>query len=100
MKIERINNWRGENIFMKSQLPLRSAIVEILRDKDGVMLDSDLMIALKARYGDKSFSEHEINKNLLTLETQGIIHVAQITKNKRRILRVTENDAYMGVEED
>ena len=32
---------------VKSQLPLRSAIIEILRLKNGMMLDNDLLIALK-----------------------------------------------------
>ncbi|MHA2089286.1 MAG: hypothetical protein ACW98K_00380 [Candidatus Kariarchaeaceae archaeon] len=87
---------------MKSQLPLRSTIIEILRDKDGLMLDSDLGVALKSRYGDKIFSESEINKALLTLETQGIIHVQFITKNKRRIKKIDsdDNSIYLGVEED
>ncbi len=87
---------------MKSQLPLRSTIIEILRDKDGLMLDSDLGVALKSRYGDKVFSESEINKALLTLETQGIIHVQFITKNKRRIKQIDsdDNSIYLGVEED
>ncbi|MCE7735192.1 MAG: hypothetical protein GPJ54_09965 [Candidatus Heimdallarchaeota archaeon] len=87
---------------MKSQLPLRSAIIEILRDKDGVMLDSDLLISLKSRYGSSVvFSAAEINKALLALETQGLIHVQLITKNKRRIKKIDSNQmTYLGVEED
>ena len=87
---------------MKSQLPLRSAIIEILRDKDGVMLDGDLKIALKSRYGSSVvFSEAEINKALLALETQGLIHVQLITKNKRRIKKIDSSHmTYLGVEED
>ena len=57
-------------ILMKSQLPLRSAIIEILKKKDGVMLDSDLPIALKSTYGRTVvFSDAEINRALMTLET-------------------------------
>lgn len=86
---------------MKSQLPIRSAIIEILRDKDGEMLDSDLLIALNKRYGDKNFSTTEINRNLLALETQGLIHVSVLTKNKRRIKEIDSKDiSYLGVEED
>ncbi|OLS23873.1 MAG: hypothetical protein HeimC2_24820 [Candidatus Heimdallarchaeota archaeon LC_2] len=86
---------------MKSQLPLRSAIIEILRKKDGVMLDSDLPIALKSRYGRTViFSDAEINRALMTLETQGLIHVQLITKNKRRIKRLDKEMTYLGVEED
>lgn len=86
---------------MKSQLPLRSAIIEILRDKDGVMLDSDLKIALKSRYGASSnFSDNEIKEALLTLETQGFIHVQMITSTKMRIMEVKGQDVYLGVEEE
>ena len=85
---------------MKSQLPLRSAIVEILKDRDGVMLDSDLRVALKSRYGGVIFSEFEINRALLTLETQGLVHVQCITKTKRRIMKIDDKVVYMGVEED
>jgi hypothetical protein len=85
---------------MKSQLPLRSAIVEILRDKNGLMLDNDLLVALKSRYGELIFSDSEINKALIALETQGLIHVQNITKNKRRIMQVDSEDVYLGVEED
>jgi len=74
--------------------------VEILHDKDGVMLDSDLQVALKARYGPNAFSAGEINKALLSLETQGIIHVQAITRGKRRIMKIEPENEYMGVEED
>jgi len=85
---------------VKSQLPLRSAIIEILRDRDGVMLDNDLMRSLKKRYGSFNFSDSEINKALLTLETQGLIHVQIISRTKKRIMEIKGNDVYMGVEED
>ncbi|MHA2249986.1 MAG: hypothetical protein ACXAD7_06470 [Candidatus Kariarchaeaceae archaeon] len=87
---------------MKSQLPLRSAIIEILGDKDGLMLDGDLLVALKSRYGDVYFSDSEINKALISLETQGLVHVQYITKNKRRIMKINSEDGsiYLGVEED
>ena len=85
---------------VKSQLPLRSAIIEILRDKDGVMLDNDLMISLKKRYGSFNFSDNEINKALLTLETQGLIHVQIISRTKKRIQEIKGEDVYLGVEEE
>lgn len=85
---------------MKSQLPLRSSIIEILREKDGVMLDRDLLTALKSRYGDNIFSNTEINKALLALEALGLLHVQIITKTKRRIMQVNNEMSYLGVEED
>ncbi len=84
---------------MKTKLPLRYAIIEILENKNGQMLDSDLLTALKARYDFKEISLNEINKNLLSLETQGLIHVQVISKYKRMIIKV-EGNMYMGVEED
>ena len=95
-----INSKEVRSSIVKSQLPLRSAIVEILREKNGEMLDADLLVALKVRYGDKHFSNNEINKNLLSLETQGLIHVSILSKNKKKIKQITEHDGYMGVEED
>lgn len=74
--------------------------MEVLRDRDGVMLDNDLMVALKSRYGDFNFSDNEINKALLTLETQGLIHVQNITRTRRRIQEIESEDVYLGVEED
>ncbi|MCY3410921.1 MAG: hypothetical protein INQ03_04705 [Candidatus Heimdallarchaeota archaeon] len=86
---------------MKSQLPIRSAIIEILNDKNGEMLDSDLLLALKKRYGEKNFSDNDINRNLISLETQGLIHVSVLTKNKRRIKQVGDMEGLiLGVEED
>ena len=85
---------------VKSQLPLRSAIVEILRDMNGVMLDNDLMLALKKRYGNYNFSDNEINTALLTLETQGLVHVQIISRTKKRIQHIVSEDVYLGVEEE
>jgi len=85
---------------VKSQLPLRSAIIEILRDKDGVMLDNDLMLALKKRYGNYNFSDNEISRALLTLETQGLVHVQIISRTRRRIQEIKGQDVYLGVEEE
>ena len=85
---------------VKSQLPLRSAIIEILRLKNGMMLDNDLLIALKKRYGNYIFSDSEISKALLTLETQGLIHVQIIQGTKKIIQEINEQDGYLGVEEE
>jgi len=67
---------------------------------DGVMLNSDLMSSLKKRYGNYNFSDNEINSALLTLETQGLIHVQIISSTKKRIQEIKSQDAYLGVEEE
>ena len=92
---------RRQYSLVKSILPLRSAIMEILSDRNGEMLDTDLTVALNSRYGANEFSIHEINKALIALETQGIVHVQVLTKYKKKILAINRSDQmYLGVEED
>ncbi len=59
------------------------AIVEILQKKPGSFTDSELYSTLKEDYDDLSFMI--VNKALMKLEVQGIIHVFNLTKNKRGI---------------
>ena len=54
--------------------------------KNKTEIIQELKKALKSKYGDLIFSNSEINKALIALETQGLIHVQNITKNKRRIM--------------
>ena len=65
-----------------------------------MMLDNDLLIALKKRYGNYIISDSEISKALLTLETQGLIHVQIIQGKKKIIQEINEHDGYLGVEEE
>jgi len=64
-------------------LPLHTCIVEILLKKRGALTDTELYQALRKSYGDLSF--RELNKTLLSLEIEGIIHVFRLTKNIRRV---------------
>jgi hypothetical protein len=62
--------------------PLRNLIYEKVRQA-GNMTDVDLMNALSKE--GITIAEAELNKILLDLEIYGLIRVAWITKEKRRI---------------
>lgn len=66
-----------------SVLPLHTCIVEILLKKGGALTDTELYQALRKSYGDLSF--RELNKTLMGLEIEGMIHVFRLTKNIRRV---------------
>ncbi|MFH0897692.1 MAG: hypothetical protein V1850_06575 [Candidatus Bathyarchaeota archaeon] len=55
----------------------------MLRKKQGSMMDTELYEALKEDYDDLSFAT--LNKALMKLEIQGLIHVYNLTKNKRGV---------------
>lgn len=58
-------------------------LVEILQKKQGSITDAELHKALKEYYDDLNFST--LNKMLMKLEIKGIIHVFNLTKNKRGV---------------
>ena len=64
-------------------LPLHTCIVEILVKKGGAITDSELYQSLRKSYGELSL--RELNKTLMRLEIDGIIHVFRLTKNIRRV---------------
>jgi hypothetical protein len=80
-------------------LPLRNLIVQIVRKRHGVILDDELLRALKKELGTEP-SEAELNSALLQLEINGLVHVGQITKTKRRIEAITEGTEFLAVDED
>jgi len=80
-------------------MPLRNIVIEILKKRRGVILDDELLRALKKELGDVP-SEAELNSALLQLEINGLVHVSQITKTKRRIEVITEGHEFLAVDED
>jgi hypothetical protein len=80
-------------------IPLRSMIVEVMKKRRGVILDDELVRALKKELGDEP-SDAELNSALMQLEINGIVHVSQITKSKRRIEVITEGIEFLAVDED
>ena len=80
-------------------MPLRNLIVTILQKRRGVILDDELLRALKKEIGSEP-SDAELNSALLQLEINGLVHVSQITKTKRRIEVITEGHEFLAVDED
>jgi Fe2+ or Zn2+ uptake regulation protein len=63
--------------------PLHTTVVEILYKKGGALTDIELYNAVEKTYGKLSY--RELNKTLMRLEVNGIIHVSHLTKNKKRV---------------
>ncbi len=80
-------------------MPMTNLIVDIVKKRRGVILDDELERALKKELG-KEPSESELNEALLQLEINGLVHVSQITKTKRRIEVITEAESFLAVDED
>ncbi|MFX1580338.1 MAG: hypothetical protein ACFFBJ_11865 [Promethearchaeota archaeon] len=80
-------------------MPMTNLIVSIVKKRRGVILDDELVRALKKELGAEP-SEGELNDALLQLEINGLVHVSQITKTKRRIEIITEGASFLAVDED
>ena len=80
-------------------MPLRNLILTILQKRRGIILDDELTRALKKELGTEP-SEAELNSALLKMEINGLVHVSQITKTKRRIEVITEGHEFLAVDED
>ena len=80
-------------------MPLRNLILIILQKRHGIILDDELTRALKKELGSEP-SETELNSALLRMEINGLVHVSQITKTKRRIEVITEGHEFLAVDED
>jgi hypothetical protein len=80
-------------------IPLRNLIINILRKRHGVILDDELERALKQELGSQP-SEAELNSALMQLEINGLVHVSQITKTRRRVEVIKEDHEFLAVDED
>jgi Fe2+ or Zn2+ uptake regulation protein len=63
--------------------PIYEMLIEILQKKQGSITDVDIYDMLKQRHNDLSFIT--FNKTLMKLEIRGIVHVYNLTKNKRGV---------------
>jgi len=63
--------------------PLVTLVIEFLQKKQGVLTDVELYKSLREVYDDLSMSE--VNKTLMKLEVDGVLHVYGLTKSKRRV---------------
>ncbi|MGY5876214.1 MAG: hypothetical protein RTU30_10750 [Candidatus Thorarchaeota archaeon] len=80
-------------------IPLKNLIVSIVKKRRGVILEDELRRALKKEIGNEP-SDGELNSALMQLEINGILHVSQITKTKRRIEVIQEGTEFLAVDED
>jgi hypothetical protein len=80
-------------------IPLANLVVQIIKKRRGVILDDELIRALKKEMGTEP-SDAELNSALLQLEINGLVHVGQITKTKRRIEVISEGTEFLAVDED
>ncbi|MCF2135751.1 MAG: hypothetical protein K9W43_00755 [Candidatus Thorarchaeota archaeon] len=80
-------------------MPLKNVIMTVLQKRHGVILDDELERALKKIVGRQP-APSELNTALMQLEINGLIHVSQITKTKRRIETITEAHEFLAVDED
>ncbi len=79
-------------------IPLKNLIINILEKRQGVIIDDDLERILSREYGE--LSPAELNRALMSLEINGIIHVSQITKTKRRIEKIRSGQEFLSIDED
>ena len=64
--------------------PLHTLVIELLEKKmEKIQTDADLYQSLLEVYDDLSLSE--LNKTLMKLEVDGVLHVYGLTKTKRRV---------------
>lgn len=80
-------------------MPMTNLVVAIVKKRRGVILDDELIRALKKELGTEP-SDAELNAALLQLEINGLVHVSQITKTKRRIEIISEGATFLAVDED
>ena len=80
-------------------VPITNLVVQIVKKRRGVILDDELIRALKKELGTEP-SDAELNDALLKLEINGLVHVSQITKTKRRIEVISEGTEFLAVDED
>ena len=63
--------------------PLYAALIDILQKKQGSIVDTDLYDELREGYVNLGFAD--FNETLMKLEVKGVVHVYNLTKNKRGV---------------
>ncbi|MHA2054888.1 MAG: hypothetical protein ACW99F_14975 [Candidatus Hodarchaeales archaeon] len=78
--------------------PLTFSIMNIVERREGIILEDDLVRLLESDVGN--ISERELNRALMKLEIEGLIHVQSIKKNQRVIKRIKKGNRFLTVGED
>ncbi|MFX0114880.1 MAG: hypothetical protein ACFFB3_10065 [Candidatus Hodarchaeota archaeon] len=79
-------------------VPLAHAVMQCLEMRDGIVLDSDLKGLLEKMQVD--WTSKELNGTLLHLEISGLIHVKEIKKGTRKIMKIEPDQSFLAVGED
>ena len=87
-----MKNWDWPSV------PLRNLILDLISKNHGIILDDHLTKLIEKERGKISLTE--LNKILMRLEIQGLVHVKQTTPTKRLIEIIKPEDQYMVVGED
>ncbi len=72
-----------------SASPLRNKILVAIVKRKGEILDDDL--ARLVQRGDEVVSNEILERELISLEVQGIINVSQITKTRKKIKLINQD---------
>jgi hypothetical protein len=72
--------------------------MQCLEMRDGIVLDSDLKGLLEKMQVD--WNSKELNGTLLHLEISGLIHVKEIKKGTRKIMKIEADQSFLAVGED
>ncbi len=89
---------RRSGIYVWFAKPIRLAILEVLEKKGGRVSEKELKMELKKIYGEASSTV--INRILMQLEIDGLIHVDSINPRERIIVRMSKEKKYLSVGED
>ncbi|MBS7288067.1 MAG: hypothetical protein KIH01_04820 [Candidatus Freyarchaeota archaeon] len=79
-------------------IPIKNAILSILKKRQGLIIDRDLFTILQKMFDEISLKD--MNRALMQLEIEGLIHVSQIAKNKRSVELIKPGQEFLAVGED
>jgi Fe2+ or Zn2+ uptake regulation protein len=72
-----------------SATPLRNKIIVALVKRGGEVLDDDL--ARLVQRGEETVSTEIMDRELMSLEVQGIVNISQITKTRKKIKLINQD---------
>ncbi|MBS7247473.1 MAG: hypothetical protein QXW47_00775 [Candidatus Jordarchaeales archaeon] len=79
-------------------IPIKNAILSILRKRQGLIIDKELFSMLQKIFDEISLKD--MNRALMQLEIEGLIHVSQIAKNRRSVELMKPGQEFLAVGED
>ena len=80
-------------------MPLGLIILQTLEKREGVIFDNELLNLVEQELGYRP-SSAELTSELINLEINGKINIANVKKNQRRISFLKENQDFLPIGED